>query len=340
MKSMNHGARYIESISIRGFKSIASIDHLPLMPINVLIGANGSGKSNFIGALAFLQAFAEGHLTEFVARGGGAERFLHFGSKLTPELLFRLQYWANKTAWSIGFSPTANDGFFYQGEIPDFAFDAQSPWQIFHVHDTSSSAPIRMKARLHDNRFLRSDASNLAAFLYLLQEKHPAAYGKIVSVVRMVAPFFENFDLRPLNLDIESILLEWRHKGSDQYFDVKSLSDGTLRFIALATYFLQPVSLRPALLLVDEPELGLHPYAIELLASLIKQAAISSQVIITTQSPILLDYFNPEDVLVADRKDNATQIRRLDPSPLATWLEEYSLGQLWEKNYLGGRPAA
>jgi predicted ATPase len=116
------------------------------------------------------------------------------------------------------------------------------------------------------------------------------------------------------------------------------LSDGTLRFIALATLFLQPVELLPSVILVDEPELGLHPYAIGLLASLIHQASKETQVIVATQSPLLLDYFEPEDILVAHRADGATTIERLKPEPLAEWLKEYSLGQLWEKGELGGRP--
>jgi predicted ATPase len=150
-----------------------------------------------------------------------------------------------------------------------------------------------------------------------------------------VAPFFDDFQLNPLNLNPDNIKLEWRHKGSDQYFDASSLSDGTLRFIALATLFLQPEAFRPSVILVDEPELGLHPYAIELLASLIRQASVETQVIVSTQSSLLLDHFEPEDVLVADRVEGSTQITHLDSDRLTKWLKNYSLGQLWEKNELG-----
>jgi predicted ATPase len=153
-----------------------------------------------------------------------------------------------------------------------------------------------------------------------------------------VAPFFDDFQLEPLALNPNTIKLEWRHVGTDDYFDASSFSDGTLRFIALATLFLQPVELRPSVILVDEPELGLHPYAIELLASLIKQASKETQVIAATQSSLLLDQFDPEDVLVANRVDGATKIERLKAEPLAEWLKEYSLGQLWEKGELAGRP--
>ena len=193
---------------------------------------------------------------------------------------------------------------------------------------------------VNDNRYLRPDGSNLAAFLYLLKLKHETSYSLIHRTVQLVAPFFDDFSLEPLRLNQDKIRLEWRHKGSEAYFDASSLSDGTLRFVALATLFLQPDQYRPSVILVDEPELGLHPYAITMLASLVKQASLKTQVIVSTQSPLLLDHFQPEDVLVADRVDGGTQLTRLESAKLVTWLENYSLGQLWEKNELGGRPGA
>ncbi len=197
---------------------------------------------------------------------------------------------------------------------------------------------MKKTADINDNRYLRPDGSNLAAFLYFLKLKHESSYSLIRRTVQRVAPFFDDFLLEPQRLNPDKIRLEWRHKGSDAYFDASSLSDGSLRFIALATLFLQPEDYRPSVILVDEPELGLHPYAITLLASLVKQASLKTQVIISTQSPLLLDHFQPEDVLVADRVDGGTQFTRLESAPLATWLENYSLGQLWEKNEFGGRP--
>lgn len=197
---------------------------------------------------------------------------------------------------------------------------------------------MRKTVKVDDNRFLRPDGANLAAFLYYLRERHEASYRLIQRTIRLVAPFFDDLALAPLALKPEDIKLEWRHKGSDQYFDASSLSDGTLRFIALATLFLQPAELCPSLILVDEPELGLHPYAIEVLASLIRQASVTTQVIVSTQSSLLLDHFAPEDVLVADLVDGGTQLKRLESTELTRWLEDYSLGQLWEKNELGGQP--
>ena len=199
---------------------------------------------------------------------------------------------------------------------------------------------MKQTVDLNDNAYLRPDGSNLAAFLFYLKEKHEISYGLIRKSVQRVAPFFDDFQLGAQKLNPGKIRLEWRHVGTEDYFDVSSLSDGTLRFIALATLFLQPESYRPSVILVDEPELGLHPFAVAMLASLVKQSATSTQVILSTQSPLLLDHFDPTDVLVADRADGGTSLRRLDVKKLESWLEDYSLGQLWEKNELGGRPAS
>src|SRR5271165_6009958 len=325
----------LDYITIQGFKSIASIEKLPLRPINLLIGANGSGKSNFIGVFAFLEAIGEGKLTHYVTAAGGTDRLLHFGAKTTKEITFHLSLENEVFQYKLGLSPTSDDGLFPSSETLDIRdgnreLRAFSPrhngreagisdptnegaanyvrsqlerWRLYHVHDTSSSSPMRKTAKVHDNQFLRADGSNLASFLYFLRERHYDSYDLVQRAVQRVAPFFDDFQLRPLNLKPDDIKLEWRHKRSDQYFDASSLSDGTLRFIALATLFLQPTAYRPSIILVDEPELGLHPYAIEMLAALVRQASVSTQVIIATQSPILLDHFQPEDVLVAERKN-------------------------------------
>ena len=211
-------------------------------------------------------------------------------------------------------------------------------WRIYHFHDTSSKSPIKKTSDVDDNHYFRSDGSNLAAFLYYLRNRHEESYDLIQRTVRLAAPFFDDFVLKPLALNEDKIRLGWRHRGSDAYFNASSLSDGSLRFMALAALLLQPASLRPSVILVDEPELGLHPYAITILASLIKQASVETQIVTSTQSSLFLDHFQPEDVLVADRVDGATKITRLDREKLNVWLEEYSLGQLWEKNEFGGRP--
>jgi predicted ATPase len=340
----------LDYITIQGFKSIASIEKLPLRPINILIGPNGSGKSNFIAVFKLFREIREGRLNDYVSIAGGAEKVLHFGSKTTKEIAFDLGFAPGQHALRL--RPTAEDGLYAYQEVATGnagraltskderkdLLDRRLGWRIYHFEDTSFSSPMRKTAKLHDNRFLREDGANLPAFLYLLRENHESSYDVIVRTTQRVAPFFDDFRLDPLRLNPDDIRLEWRHKASDQYFDASSLSDGTLRFIALATLFLQPEQYRPSVILVDEPELGLHPYALEVLAALIRQVSVTNQVIVSTQSSLLLDHFQPEDVLVADRVNGGTQLTRLDRERLKKWLEDYSLGQLWEKNEIGGRP--
>jgi predicted ATPase len=363
----------LTSISIKGFKSIASIEDFRLRDINLLISANGSGKSNFIEVFSFLKAIRDGRLQEYVIKAGGAERVLHFGAMVTSKLRLDVSFQGAMNQYEIELQSTDADelvpisemtSYWNRSRYPDGPYKVGitsagkeagisasvfgnvaiyvqrrlNKWRVYHFHDTGSASPMKRTSDVNDNRFLRPDGSNLPAFLYLLREKYEDSYDLITQTVQQVAPFFEDFDLEPQRLNPEKIRLEWLHVGTDAYFDASSLSDGTLRFIALATLFLQPKELRPSVILVDEPELGMHPYAITLLASLMKQASVETQVIVSTQSSLLLDHFEPEDVLVADRINGGTQLTRLNSADLESWLEDYSLGQLWEKNQLGGRP--
>ena len=363
----------VENISIKGFKSIREVE-VELRDINVLIGANGSGKSNFLEVFSFLQAIDAGNMQRYVARAGGADRLLHFGSKTTDLIEIGMRFQSPRDAFVIDLLATDGDSLeiaFRKASVPTVSqrrggengtllhrgdsegindslgarFDKQvhklmDTWRIYHFHDTSRSAPMKKTAKLHDNRYLRPDGSNLAAFLYLLREKHEDSYRFLRNTVRLVAPFFDDFVLEPMALNEDTIRLEWKHKGTDAYFDVSSLSDGTLRFIALATLLLQPKELRPSVILLDEPELGLHPYAMTLLAAMVSSASVHTQVILATQSPRLLDYFEPEDALVADRVDSTTEFTRFTSEGLAVWLKDYSIGELWEKYYLDGYPTA
>ena len=362
----------LDYITVDGFKSIGSIERLRLNQINVLIGANGSGKSNFIQTFSFLQAVRAGQLRDYVQRAGGADKILHFGSKVTDSLAIHVSFENEVNQYRIALAATETGGLYPKSErvyfwnrsyyqeplertvsgrdgeagisdpsglrIGRFVSHHLDRWRVYHFHDTGPGSPMKKAADVHDNRLLRPDGSNLPAFMYFLRQQHGSSFDLVRRTVRLVAPFLDDFVLEPMALNENKIRLEWRHKGSDAYFDVSSLSDGSLRFMALATLLLQPASLRPSVILLDEPELGLHPYAISMLASLVKQASVETQIIIATQSPLLLDNFQPEDVLVADRSGGGTQLTRLESTRLEAWLADYSLGQLWEKNELGGRP--
>jgi predicted ATPase len=183
------------------------------------------------------------------------------------------------------------------------------------------------------------DAGNLAAVLLRLRDMNDgSAYKRILSTIRLIAPFFDDFDLEPAGLNKRDIILNWRDKGSDQVFGPHQLSDGTLRAMCLVTLLMQPEDDLPDLIVVDEPELGLHPYALNVIASLFKKASHHTQVLIGTQSASFIDNFDVEDVIVVNREGKDSQFTRPDPAVLEAWLDEYSLGEVWEKNVIGGGP--
>lgn len=355
----------ISKLVIKGFKSIESVE-LPMGSINVLIGANGAGKSNFIGFFRMIQNILNRNLQNYVGQAGGPDAMLHFGRKVSPAVkgelyfghngyLFDLQptadnrlmfshealWWNMKGEWHPGSghfeTKFADRG--PHGEIWAHVVPAMRSWRVYHFHDTSSTAFVKQLHNVGDNLFLRDDASNLAAFLLLLRTRFPEHYGRIVKTVRLVAPFFGDFLLRPSPFNTEKIQLEWTEYGKDTPFTASALSDGTLRFICLATVLLQPQEVMPAAILIDEPELGLHPFAVTLLGGLMKSTATKRQMIVSTQSVELVNEFDLEDLIVVDKHAGRSVFSRPDPQKLSEWLDEYSLGDLWKKNILGGRPS-
>ena len=218
--------------------------------------------------------------------------------------------------------------------VASYIYNSISSWKIYHFHDTSSLAPMRRSEAVYDHEYLRFNGANIAPFLLGLKYEQDNVYQEIIETIRLVTPFFDDFILKPDQN--EKVRLLWRQKGSDYPLKPHHLSDGTLRFICLTTALLQPEP--PSTMIIDEPELGLHPYAIGILAELIKATAQKTQLIISTQSPLLVDYFEPEDVIVVDREHGASVFKRLDKENLAQWLENYSLGELWCKNIVSGVP--
>lgn len=208
--------------------------------------------------------------------------------------------------------------------------------RVYHFHDTSDTAAMKGICDVNDNRRLRPQAENLAAMLYYLQEKAPDHFALIEDTVAQIAPFFGGFQLQPLRLDEAKIRLEWNEKGHDGYFNATDFSDGTLRFICLATLLLQPDL--PGLILLDEPELGLHPAAITLLADLLVSASQRTQIVVATQSVTLINQLEPEQVWAVDRENDQSTFRKLQREELSEWLGEYALGELWEKNLIRARP--
>jgi predicted ATPase len=361
--------RPIKAISLRGYKSFRDLPRFALRPgLNVLLGSNGSGKTNFIRFFEMLGHMMDPNLglQNYVSSRGRADAFLFRGEVAemsahlwfaNNEYLFTLQAdetdrsfffkeeaapldgLYGKTRYSQGSghreSPLAKQVGGYAGER--FAAETLRDWRVYHFHDTSASANIMKAQNVVDNERLQRDAGNLAPFLLRMRDENRHRYDYIVSEVRAVAPFFGDFVLEPIGKDALQTQLRWREKYSPKIFYPSQFSDGTLRFICLATLLLQPTP--PSTLIIDEPELGLHPQAISQLASLLKTAADSCQVIVSTQSTPLVDELSVEDLIVVQRQDGASTLARLSPEQLAPWLEEYTLGQLVRKNVIDASPS-
>ena len=354
----------LKLLSVKGYKSIKGQDIL-LSKMNVLIGQNGAGKSNFISLFRFLRNIIDGQL-QFVSLKVGADSLLYYGEKTTTTIIITAAFSPN--SYQVTLQPNRNEGLFimteYCGALNDDklnweqiahsekesqlakkatsekiateVYNVLKEWRVYHFHDTSESAGVKKYGSVSDNKFLFEDAANLAAFLHLLKHTQSEYYERIVKTIQLVIPFFKDFVLEPNPLNTENIRLEWNDKFSDKTFTAHELSDGSLRFICMATLLLQKNL--PQMILLDEPELGLHPSAITILAGLLKKASKRSQVIVSTQSVSLVNEFEAEDIIVVENKDAETTFKRLDPEKLETWLDEYSLGDLWDKNIIGGKP--
>lgn len=367
-------------LDLRGYKTIRELDGLELGAITVLIGANGAGKSNFISFFRLLSWMTTppGELQFYVGKAGGASTLLHGGPSVTPQmeatLTFRTIQGTNQ--YHMRLFHGARDTLVFAEERFRFApshLKGEANWSdlraghtearlieraahegkpgvtartilgllrrcvVYQFHNTSETARIRQRWNVDDNRLLKEDGANMAAVLYRLRETKPRHYQRIVETLRMVAPFFADFVLEPSD---GTILLQWRERHFDMVFGPHQASDGTIRTMALLTLLLQPEEDLPTVIILDEPELGLHPYAIEVLAGLLRGISSKVQVILATQSTTLVDQFEAAEVVVVDRANGASSFTRLSAEPLREWLTAYSLAELWEKNVIGGRPGA
>ncbi len=369
----------IKKISINGFKSIRELHELELRDLNIIIGANGSGKSNFVQVFQLLMAMRQKGLQKFICENGWADNFLHNGPKSTPvismEFEFESQsnYSKGKNFYRFELTPTVDERFLVSEErrylnnkwmpygspslesllydereeksqlneqfhgVGYFVYQSIAQWMVYHFHDTSSMAPMRRSEIIDDNKLLRNNGSNIAPFLLKIKKQtfSPSYYRDLVNAIRLVMPFFDDFRLDVLKMgEADKVKLSWQQKGSDVPMQHYHLSDGSIRFICLATALLNP--LPPSVIVIDEPELGLHPEAIRILAELIQDAAKRTQVIVATQSPLLLDQFSIEDIVVVNRKDGQSTFERLHREDFNEWLNNYSVGELWSKNVIQG----
>jgi len=366
----------LQRIALSGFKSIKEME-LELGPLNVMIGSNGAGKSNLVSFFKMLNEMMGGRLQQFIGASGRAQSLLHYGSKNTPQMTAQLVFETDNgtDTYSMRLFHAAVDTLIFAEESLDFrrpGFERSqvvplgtghqetgvtkaaeegnavarvfrhlfNNCRVYQFHDTSVTARVRQYCYVGDDRWLMPDAGNLAAVLYRLKRSNDQkAYHRIVGTIGQLAPYFDDFDLEPTGPGNSEIALNWREKGSDQLFGPHQISDGTLRAMALITLLLQPVDDLPNVIVIDEPELGLHPFAKNILASLMKKASHHCQIIVATQSAGFLDGFEPEDIVVVERTESGSVFERQSAEKLKDWLAEYTLRELWEKNVLGGGPA-
>jgi predicted ATPase len=372
----------LKRLRLKGYKTIRDLgeEGLEFRPLNVLIGANGSGKSNLISffrMLSWMVGNTTGKLQEYVGRFGPASLLLHSGPDVTRDISatltlttdrgdndydFRLAYASGDrlifTEEQFRFQPLGKP---QRQPVPlgsgntepmlltmaarkDRTDDVQAAdavlkmlrlVKVFQFHHTGETSKIRGKWGIDDSRYLREDGGNLAPFLARLQREETQAYARIIGVLHAILPFFDDFVFEE---EYGQLLLRWRERENPLTMHAGLAADGMLRAMALAALLLQPPAGLPRVIILDEPELGLHPYAISVLGGMVRKAATHTQVILATQSVVLLDEFDPADVIVVDRVGSQSTFNRVDATQLAAWLDDYSLSELWEKNVLGGRP--
>ncbi|WP_130735501.1 AAA family ATPase [Flavobacterium sp. J27] len=352
----------MDYIEIKGYKSIKS-EKIELNQINILIGANGSGKSNFISFFDFLNRLYNRNLNEYIALNGGENKILHKGQKNTDLIEFKVEFDNGNNGYSAKLK-LGVEGLIFTDERLIYRRDSGADisrsqeesrlkitdnfrakyviryltgFRKYHFHDTSDKSPFTHLSNIeNDIYYLYFNGSNLAAFLYNIYEKHKIVYNNIIKTIQSIAPYFSDFYFNP---NTENLLrLQWKDKFSDTIYGATDLSDGTIRFIALTVLFLQPDL--PDTIIIDEPELGLHPAAIAKLAGMIKSVSLKkTQVIIATQSTDLISHFAPEDILTVDQIDGCSKFTRLNRNNLESWLEDYTIDDLWKRNIINsGQP--
>ena len=364
----------ISRFELRGFKSIRQLADFELGELNVLIGANGAGKSNFISFFRLLGWMVQENLQFHVGDMGGGNSLLFDGAEVTPQIEAAISFQTNQgiNEYRMRLFHAAGDVLIFADEDFRFSRDeygGKAAWTslsaghretrlieaaaeenatarfilrllkgcvVYQFHNTSKTARIRQKWRKNDNLLLKEDGCNLAPILFRLREANEKYYLRIVRTIRQILPFFGDF---AFDEDAPTLQLRWTERETDAVFGADQASDGMLRAMALVTLLLQPIESLPPVIILDEPELGLHPYAISVVAGLLKSVSLHRQVILATQSTAFIDCFDPEDIIVVDREGRESTFSRPDVERLSEWIETYSIAELWEKNVLGGRPA-
>ncbi len=371
----------IESVHIRGFRSLANVEVNDIPKAAVFIGANGSGKSNFIRFFEMISWMLRSRrFAEFVKIQGGADDQLFGGNRVTSriEAEIRMRTDKGRNDYQFKLSHADTDSLYFSEEC--FRFNGndhtgEAPWyslggtheeakiveaaqavkpqdfnpatarvivnllrecSVYQFHDTSNYSNFKKRWDVEDNNYLRAHGGNLAAILHRLEREDINRFEWINNQIRRILPVFDRFEIEE---SYGKVLLRWKAQGMDKTFGAHLTSDGSLRFFALATLLNLPSGMLPNILLLDEPELGLHPAAVSLVGGMIKSLSVDRQIFVATQSPLLVDEFDLDEIFVLELQDGRTKFRKLKSDDYQAWLDDsFTTGELWQTNLIGGRP--
>jgi len=176
---------------------------------------------------------------------------------------------------------------------------------------------------------LLEDGGNLGLVLNNLQYQLGSR-----QIIEKLQSFYEAAEELSIKIYGGTVQIFIRETGLTLPIPATRLSDGTLRYLFLIALLLDPTP--PPLICIEEPEIGLHPDILPVVAEMLIEASQRTQLIVTTHSDALVSALSPESVLICDRDDRGSHLRRLDPERLKKWLENYSLGDLWRSGEIGG----
>ncbi|MFI7859483.1 AAA family ATPase [Pseudomonas promysalinigenes] len=361
----------IKSVTIEGFRSLRSIQSLELPQLAVLIGANGAGKSTLIRFFEMLSWMLKSkNLQEFVLRQGGGDDQFFMGARKTPRIHAKLCLETKSGQNDYRFDlahVSAGDSVILMNEAYRYApsnLQNEAKWtevgavskesgllerkdktaktivnllrqcSTYQFHDTSPNSAIHNRWDITESFRLRSDGGNLAAVLLDLRRNDEKRYALIIKQIRRVLPAFKDFVLEE---EAGKVLLRWVGNQSDKVFGSHLTSDGSLRLFCILTLLNMPPARLPDVMLFDEPELGLHPHAVSLVAEMFKRLSKKRQIFLATQSPYLVDCFELENIIIASANNGETLLRNLPREQYQEWLDdEYQLSDLWLKQVVGG----
>lgn len=361
----------LKSFKVVNFKNFKEINLEQLNNLTTLIGSNGVGKSNFLSIIDFISsAFHDGIEVYFSNKGIKFQDCIHqwnlenkisivlrFEDKSTREdysYQFTLEY-DIKSGFNIideQFSNN-NDGTHREYENQGLtslnlknSFDLSEPEQRvknflsqvvgYSFYNTSLFNSSLQFVNKSNNVYLLPNGENMSSLLYLLKSKYPVSYKRITDVLKLVIKPFEDFYFIE---EGHNTVLKFKMQGLNYPVSIKSLSDGTIRFIILSLLLNLPINLRPNLVLLEEPEVALHPVAVNILGDLIESYSADSQIMIATQSPYLLDRLSISSIYILSiNNKNETEVQHIDKEKLKDWLKKYSLSEIWLMSIFGGGP--